>query len=841
MLICCLPILRAATALKLFELQDGLSNARMEVRHASAHALIRALHARPLLQAHGHMVARGIADACKFAAQSSAEVHSEEFRLFWAASESGRCPVAMPLDLTLAHALVALIYVVCSQGYHVECMTSGCTRLLMRVIAAEMPDAVRRLAPRALTDALVTEALVLQAQQSPGRSAHHAALPTPSSGEVSLAVKLLEDADAAIQRALIGSSTAPPLPLTQVAELLPRRPGNARILLSDACLLMLHFLTAALPAADVPVDVGGAFLGSRDDGSAAGARPDASIASGSAAAVAADVVDAALHVQTTRIAVVRALRSQGAVLLGLKLAAACGTLRSFLFEPALPSLAAGAGKLCSVARPSSWALSFPPRFQHAMAELRLLLAIFEDITFSSEEAVQCVVDLHVPATSPKTAGVCSDHCSSGVSSGATISFVELLLSCIEWLADFFDELPSAQVGVDVDQPIMLLLHGSLRLVVNLTNHHTGGCRGVFAATRPLLAGAADTSEKSDVDNMPWGLRVVCRVVLSSRQRCSILSQSHAWFDALVLALGLLTNCLEHDASTRAALASGTCLVAAPSACLSAMITRLEGASSTHSERALQRDSSVARTGSKRVSVLAVLCNLFCEYYGSITSSAAPAAAAAVTIEDSGPAVDVVVVAAYVGMVLACCMQRNRINQRAVLAMVGPEIMMTSGYASDVAHPGKSPRLHPALGAIKHVSRIFVSLQTDAGILTDETLQHVVAVEGLLDHIQLSLVDVELPAPCEVVVPSAAVTIGAESFTGKASRAGLTSATLGALEAESVLGASSGAPESEFDAPTWCDHADYPKDGPVSSDAPARTRLTALPGGLRRVSSDRDAR
>lgn len=861
--------------------QDGMRDSRADVRHASLHALLRAL--RPEDERSPQLV-RLVSSACELLTTASAPAPAaagDTFKLFWSTSASASAGAAGtaadlgPLDVTLARGLAALLCLANRTGHHVESLTPACVHLVVRLIAAESAALVRDYACPALRAACAADfASALELLASPatagagfggaaasgGGSLHRRPSLPPPSHSASLS---LDDPRAALeadiagafaraltpeQLALAGASSSGLAGLA--AGWLPRRPGGGALrglaglggepaagaAPGDAALLLLHYLTG-LPQPE------GDGAGALADDTDSRAPPSVAAGGASASLAQSEVTDAAQHIQSTRVAVASALGGQGVALLALRLASACWALRALLAEPALPPPARPSTASVPVPRSGSllltaaWAEAFPPRYQRAFAELRLLLVLLEDVTFSGDAAAQRATDTRVPTDLLFRAGLALKPVSTARGLRRDVTVVELLLTCIDWLLGhaplFALRGASASAAAASEHPLLSLLHGFMRVAVNLTNHHAAGCAAVVAAVRVESAAAASPPVAAlvDVAGLPWGIAVVLRVILLARGATSsaVLRSAvaggevgqAAGFDTLVLGLGLLTNCLEHDASARAALSSGSIRLAAfpqpDRSRMSALQARLDAGE--------QHPSGAAEDGA--APILALLCDLFCQHYVRLGLQSAAEAVAAGDVKDDAVDMDAsgggsespddVIVAAYAGMALACCMLRNEGNQRAILAMVGPAVGSPPDDISATTRRERlgPPKLHPAIAALKLVLRVFVALQTSAGVLTEDSLQHTMAVEGLLDHIQSSAVAGAItlsgPAVAAAIAPSRAAS----------------SARVTAQDADDWLWA----PASDPLAPAAPSHLVSPLAGPAKlelADSPASEQERGVP-------------
>lgn len=515
----------------------------------------------------------------------------------------------------------------------------------------------------------------------------------------------------------------------------------------DVALYLLHRVTGLC---DDEEETGAAHTGGEP--SLESIEPDSAMsASSSAAAIAASEATEkalAVHVAATRAALRAGADGSGIALLVAKAAEAALTIRPLLSQPSSPSFAATEDS--SSLSPLESAV--PPPYRRPFMTVLLLLRVFEDASFLNENLVRALVEasLRLPLTPP--------HAGKNAASSASVapesrSFVSLLLCVSDWcLANLVASLPVARGGGPggasgapprgkkgsnkspdttgaAEQPAHFtveLLQGCLRVLVNLTNHFPPGCEALVAgaplSTKSVYSEAAPGSTANG-----WALSLVLRLIrmfesaaLSPARAAAAAAargprQSESpsppfAYDVLVLALGLLTNCVEHSATAREAIGS------------------LVGG-----------DVSAALAGCGEPSALAYLCMLFVQRYDSLQLHSVPVSHAPASSESSNaPAVhdsidfdaENVVVGAYLALLIGCAMQQHRGNQAAVLASIGSRlptrIVSSSGRAS-------MPR-HPSIEALLTVLRAFVALQSHAGVLTDDAAHHISAVEALLTQV-----------------------------------------------------------------------------------------------------------
>jgi len=161
---------------------------------------------------------------------------------------------------------------------------------------------------------------------------------------------------------------------------------------------------------------------------------------------------------------------------------------------------------------------------------------------------------------------------------------------------------------EADIPVIEVLLACLRVLVNVTHGYSPGCKALYASTPLFAEGESSTSTSTTTLNhsgvhYSWGIDIIFRVVFTAGQvslsgnpagggrlspilsfpktttahipsagnvgaaaaeeAVSVLASAQdlqpssvARFDALVLSLGLLTNCVEKDSRTYQALCSG---------------------------------------------------------------------------------------------------------------------------------------------------------------------------------------------------------------------------------------------------------------------------------------------
>lgn len=459
--------------------------------------------------------------------------------------------------------------------------------------------------------------------------------------------------------------------------------------------------------------------------------------------------------------------------------------------------------------------------------------------------------------------------------------------------------------INGEHPVMDALQGALRVLINLTNHYMPGCRAVDIAhnaaplpsTAPTSSAAASAfpSTSAAAPSAPstlamrqgilhfspdaWGLGAVIRVAAafgshakhpagasparkrkeqekdgntgssastnsadSSKASLAASRQNIAHFDALVLALGLLANCLEHDAGARQALMRMSVDSSACSLADASLLPHLSPSSSASGTAAASADDAAV------VPVLSFFSSLFVSRFQKLdlhpkdhqmqqqqqqaqslsggngdptpttaslpassngsgqrmaqdghdndddgatdptaNGKSAPTSPAGLGMDGTGAApnaaqqqrkpalahsapaadgassvaaaggnevtfdADDVVVASYLALLLGCAIRDRAEAQSVVLRAVGC-LLLASDHSGGYGYPdltATTPATVSAGGTLvavpSHVRtaatssislamRALVALQNATGVLNEETLQHVQAVQDLLDAI-----------------------------------------------------------------------------------------------------------
>ncbi len=357
-----------------------------------------------------------------------------------------------------------------------------------------------------------------------------------------------------------------------------------------------------------------------------------------------------------------------------------------------------------------------PRFTHPLARLRIVLAVLEDALFLSQENTAELAAAIVPSR-VSSANVSADG------SCARNSFVSLLLSIAEcsslWLrgaVSRVSQLDAPTTGAS-DDPVIDILHAALRVLMNLTNNVPQGCAALLAAKS-----ISQSHVRADRD---WGLSVVVqvavdfqspRVNLKTRSSKSIRvhreevqstgmvpSVSASQFDALVLSVGLLANCIEIDPLAQAGLRR---IVVAASD-VEALPT------------------SVGRRECGGISALDFFCWLFASRFASMNEASA---AASDVLGDTTFNVDDVVLGAYIALLIGVCARSEVSGESRVLESLGN---MVRSCDQSAAGTSETPTMIAAR-MLTFALRAFVAVQTSAGVLTEEALGHISSVQETLD-------------------------------------------------------------------------------------------------------------
>lgn len=489
------------------------------------------------------------------------------------------------------------------------------------------------------------------------------------------------------------------------------------------------------------------------------------------------------------------------------------------------------------------AAGLPARYVQTVARLRLLLQVLEDVIFVSPDntAVVATSSVNTAIVRPPAAlspGAAPRRDSDDDVLPQRLTVVCVLMNLVAWCVQHLQKIEatpaqlaaaaiaagvsgsaragqkrgrdqaSPATGATQDHPLLDIMQGCLRVLINLTNDHRPGCRAVIdswalpppAASSPTAGTSASATSKAQVVegadkdttatglHAGWGIALVMRVILAFAASSSAsagasaamaaskrpkkadetgnatsssspttyasfkqhgdhkLGSSH--FDALVHACGLLANCVEHEPRARAALAAH----AVPS-------TSLSSTESSKLMDAVRPALSAAQLSKSGMPALAFLCWLFAQRWHRLelhhhgAEAGQPDAAQtivdveAVTAEadkndhSSEFEADDVVVAAYLALTLGCAMRDEPAAEAIVLAASKHLLLppAASAFSSELA------KVEQVLSAFSTVLRAFLALQTHAGVLTEEAVGHVTAVQGVFDHIKARMGGVDVPS------------------------------------------------------------------------------------------------
>ncbi len=275
-----------------------------------------------------------------------------------------------------------------------------------------------------------------------------------------------------------------------------------------------------------------------------------------------------------------------------------------------------------------------------------------------------------------------------------------------------------------------LIHGCLRVLINLTNRQATGCSAILAAVCPIADSALFFPSFKHSSSTLWGFTSIFRVITSFASSMSTTTSlddliERSNFDSLVLALGLLANCVEYEPSARESLLH---------------ISINDEVSSL---------SSVTRrvqTNEGRAPAIHYLCSLFFTHYKRLgLRSESMLSSSSVSLNKSqeesftdetnnstlNP--DDVVVSSYLSLLLGCSMRENKNAQSAVFSALGP--LLSSISISNQTHQTNltikhtdKPNVVLTIEALSLSLKAFIALQTATGTLTEETIHHVQSVQ-----------------------------------------------------------------------------------------------------------------
>ena len=185
-----------------------------------------------------------------------------------------------------------------------------------------------------------------------------------------------------------------------------------------------------------------------------------------------------------------------------------------------------------------------------LSRLSATLSLLNDASFLSEENTAQLAQTVVPQKcllGEEAGGA------AALGGGGGVSLVSVLLSCVSWGVGWLGRREGGGEGSSEDNPAAEAVLGSLRVLVNLTHCYAPGCKALVSARRIAVGGEGEegssSSSSSSSSTPSWGVSVVLSVLHFAQGSSSSSSGSAhtAHFDALVLALGCLANCVEKDA------------------------------------------------------------------------------------------------------------------------------------------------------------------------------------------------------------------------------------------------------------------------------------------------------
>ena len=642
-----------------------------EVSVVSLANLLRGPGARALGITHG--VLRGVAGVAAQVAgvRSQAEEGSTTSLRLAWAADTGA--PQPPLNPTLANGLLALLAVLDGGGNPpLDALVPGVVEFCMRVLSVASRPLIVRAGDAALSAATAHE----------GQGDSGAISPT-------------------LLPFFYSTDTPPRLP-PHVAPLLPVHPSRlvpAPLCSDDVALFLLHRFT----------HVG---EGEAEEG---GGATDT------------DVEALAVALSTTRAAVGTSLKGQGPALLCLLLADASAHLHGLLFGPYLPPPAAGN----AAGAQNNNLDAVPPRFRRAVSRTLLLLAVLEDATFANAANAQALVLASVPRH------LVGDG--SGVP--GRVPLPTLLLTLVSWCTEWKSgDGVGGRAGrgrgiVSSGHPVTDVLHGALRVLVNITNRSASGCSALFHAKAPTPPTAPTPSAPSAPP--AWGLATISRAVAANLDSGEAAPGD---FDTLVLSLGVLTNVLEHDPAARDALLTLTVRVDAGGGKGKKGGGGGPSVQRAHAAAAAAADAygaSLPPCDASHVSVLALVCHIFACRHAALTSASAKGG------DDAGLSADDVATGGYSALLLGCAMVDHKLNSLVVLRTLDAVLGEEGSPAGD----------HPAIAALRSVVDMFLGMQGAAGVLTAEAVGHASAVGAVWDGVQRSLVEgrgPSVPAPAAML-------------------------------------------------------------------------------------------
>lgn len=437
-----------------------------------------------------------------------------------------------------------------------------------------------------------------------------------------------------------------------------------------------------------------------------------------------------------------------------------------------------------------------PRYVQAIARLRLGFQVIEDAAFLSGDNTAIIVQLTLmsdilrkPVEHIKTSLNRNNDASVTLS---RCTFISLLLSIVEWTSSLLESrgiltnttgtsstgttnsstptaastspistATAASNDGTVNHPVIEVMQGSIRVLINLTNNYSPGCLEV--ATTVPFAGldtndgtATDTNHVVTFDNEAWGLGVIVRVCVMFGSQTQVTKTSPTLkkktekrstsatpgvesassrkgnhgspgghFDILMLALGLLVNCIEYETSARNVLSQ---IFIDAQAC--------------HFS-----DDQIAQfhagyygpltTNHRKITALSYFAALFVLRYQclELDNPSVNKDATIESMEEPTNTIDTdgITIASYLVFLITCAILESSAMQETVLALIGRFLQYERKRSIGSVSSSKIA-ITTATTAISQVLRSFVALQNVIGILTEETIQQVQEVENMLQNI-----------------------------------------------------------------------------------------------------------
>jgi len=456
------------------------------------------------------------------------------------------------------------------------------------------------------------------------------------------------------------------------------------------------------------------------------------------------------HMSIARDALRTAMNGHGLVVISAVCAACSKSIVSILTE-------SGKSTSCSV----------------DMNRVRLCLNTLENATFLSAENT-LYVTLNVSIRSDLFMNTSTSKQST------SINFVTVLIALVQCITTFLlktrlqSTSPPGRGSINEgsmastplhDDELQLadLIHGCLRVLVNLTNRQAKGCSAILAANRPfddsnMLSSSSSSSLSSSSSSLPslsssttshksitstsWGISSIFRVITSfsslNTSSDDLVEKSN--FDSLVLAIGVLANCVEYEPSARESLLRIS---------IEGGLSGLAGEAKGGRAPAIKFLCSLFFTRFKRLGLRSELPSSSSSSSSSPSSSSSSTTITTTTttsslvkatneehLDDSENAAlnpDDVVVSSYLSLLLGCAMRDNNQVQDTVCSTLGP--LLSTSTSQSTKHPlpsssivDKKSHVIMTIEALSLSLKAFIALQTATGTLTEETIHHVQTVQ-----------------------------------------------------------------------------------------------------------------